>query len=145
MPTPKCSESPLSERVALVEQGYQLLLERLDREFMLGETARITAIANMDRRLEGMNEFRAQIAEAEKKFVFNSDLTAVENKVDARMTALAERLRAIETEMAESRSTRLGPEYVTANDLRFRAVERMISMAGGGLFIIMIVIKFLKF
>ena len=94
-----CSE--LAELVRDVRALKELIETRLtahNRQHELEGTAISTARAEMNRRLEGMNEFRAQISAAENKYLNR-------NEWETAHRLLEQQVRAVENTLMENRST----------------------------------------
>ena len=122
------------ERVSNLEVLYDLLVSRLERdltthaknherEHEVEQRALDLAIKNMDRRLEGMNEFRAQIVATEAKYCVKSDLAAHAASNDKQLEGINERLRTHESTMAGLFSKDEHTAYIKSVDSDIRILR----------------------
>ena len=65
---------------------------RLEEQLKAAEQARILAVKDMERRLEGMNEFRRQLDAQAETFVTRAALCAVEERLNGEIKLLKQRV-----------------------------------------------------
>jgi predicted nucleic acid-binding Zn-ribbon protein len=112
-----------------------------EKEHESEQHAASLAMANMDRRLEGMNEFRQQINDTEARYSTKSDLAAHAASNETQLSGIKERVGACERTAIKDRGDSL--DRVSA-ETRFRALERLVYMASGAITVIMIILQFVK-
>ena len=112
-----------------------------EKEHEAEQHAAALATDNMNRRLEGMNEFRRQITDAETKYSTKVEMTAHIDSNETQLTVIKDRLGACERTAIQDRGNTL--DRKSADD-RFRALERLVYMATGAVTVIMIILNFIK-
>jgi len=98
-------EAILGERFERIKDRFEQSEKRIDERFeSMGEALRIAA-SEMNRRLEGMNEFRAQINAAENKYMTRQEWDSAHRLLEAQVRALETRMDRKEGETTGVRLT----------------------------------------
>jgi hypothetical protein len=127
----------LQENIAGLRAVIDVHLQSRERMREIDQQALDLASADVNRRLEGMNNFRAQIKEAEAQFLSRPEF---QGKFDI----LEQRLRTIEDTATALNNSSLGQEFSKGIDQRFRSIERLIWSASGGVAIIVFILQWLR-
>jgi len=85
-------------------RNMQTLIEANDRVYIAKfdaiDKATISALASMDKRLDGMNEFRNSLADQSRLFIPRKEvdvvITGLENKINSLEVGIVDRLKALE-------------------------------------------------
>ena len=112
-----------------------------EKEHEAEQHAALLAMSNMDRRLEGMNEFRRQISDTEAKYATKNELALHAASNETQLSSVRDRLGACERTQIKDRGDSL--DRISA-EARVRALERLVYMATGAVTVIMIILNFVK-
>jgi hypothetical protein len=118
-----------------IESLKELLLSRFqshDTIHNLMDQTRVETKAEMERRLQDMNNLRHQIEQAEARFTTRSEWQAGHEAVYRTVAANDQR-------MTEAMS-----EHSTMVDVRFRTLERFIWMACGAVALLATILRWIK-
>lgn len=107
------------DRLVRAEERLRALRELLDQRSAMSEVAIAQATAALDRRLDGMNEFRAALSEAQGTYATQEALDVKVNEANRRVDALrdewlrghselTDRVNDLSTEVAASTGTSAG-------------------------------------
>lgn len=118
----------LAQRVADLESARAHVLREIDVRDRFSERLRTSeerasdlALRNIDYRLEGMNEFRAQIKDTEGRYITRDEVRILTDKIGVETTGLREWA-----------------------DARFRALERLVYMGAGAAILVTAVIDWIR-
>ncbi len=100
-----------------LEQRIQLLVREIENHRAAQERATEIARIDMNTRLEGMNEFRRQIEQTSSQFRTKAEAYADQRRIELQFDGV---------------------------EVRMRALERTIYMAGGAVAIITLLLRFIK-
>ncbi len=115
-----------------------------EHEHAAEQRASALALEALNLRLAGMNEFRQQMLDTESRYATKTTLSATAEKLEAQVAVVVERGRLAEQALVEIRGKLLGVTFAESVDVRFRALERLVWMAVGGLAILSFALNYLR-
>jgi hypothetical protein len=108
-----CSQH--SGLVTHIDNLYRLLDERrtqTDLKIATIEKETIMAKTEMDRRLEGMNEFRAQLEKQSNTFISRAELLLILDKRDSKIDGIESKLTPLFTYAAKDEGSKKWTDYI---------------------------------